>query len=97
MEKSMIEKKVAVAEAKSRFSELLSKVAHANQRIIVTKRQKPIAAIVTMDDLRRLNLMEKRSGLLSCVGKWDRFEEIVKDVEAAYNARNEDKPRNVSF
>jgi prevent-host-death family protein len=97
MGKSMTEKKVAVAEVKSRFSELLSNVAHDNQRIIVTKRQKPIAAIVNMDDLRRLNLMEKGSGLLSCVGKWDRFEEIVKDVEAAYNARNEDKPRNVSF
>ena len=93
----MTEKKVAVAEVKSRFSELLSQVTHANQRIVVTKRQKPIAAIVTMDDLRRLNLMEKGSGLLSCVGKWDRFDEIVKDVEAVYNARNEDKPRNVSF
>ena len=93
----MTEKKVAVAEVKSRFSELLSKVAYANQRIVVTKRQKPIAAIVNMDDLRRLNLMDKSSGLLSCVGKWDRFEEIVKDVEAVYNARNEDKLRNVSF
>ena len=93
----MAEIRVAVAEAKSRFSELPSKVTHANQRIVVTKRQKPIAATGNTDTLRRLNHMEKRAGLLSCVGKWDRFEEITKDVEAVSNARNGEKPRNASL
>jgi prevent-host-death family protein len=37
---------LSVAEAKRRFSEVLGRVAHANERITITRREKPIAIIV---------------------------------------------------
>ena len=43
--------KVAVADAKKRFSELLGRVAFGDARVIITRRGKPIAAIVPLSDL----------------------------------------------
>lgn len=43
--------KVATAEAKKRFSELLGRVAFAQARVIITRRGKPVAALVPLSDL----------------------------------------------
>ena len=88
--------KVSIARVKSHFSEYVSKVAYSNERVIITKRDKPIAAIVNIDDLKHLT-QNQTEGLKNCLGKWQNFEEIVKDVEIVYKARNTDELRNVSF
>ena len=46
-------KVLSVAEAKSHFSEYISRVAYAGQRYVITKRGKPLAAIVSIEDLGR--------------------------------------------
>jgi prevent-host-death family protein len=46
-------KTVGVAEAKAKFSELLGRVAHRGERIIVQRRGKAIAALVPIEDLGR--------------------------------------------
>jgi prevent-host-death family protein len=43
--------KVAVADAKKRFSELLGRVAYGQARVIITRRGKPIAALVPLSDM----------------------------------------------
>jgi prevent-host-death family protein len=92
----MIEK-VSIAEAKSHFSEVISKVAITSNRIVITKRNKPIAAIVNLADLKKIDQDTEKHGLGECIGKWEDFEEIVKDIETVYNIRSKDKLRDVSF
>jgi prevent-host-death family protein len=92
----MIEK-VSIAKAKSHFSEVISKVAFSSNRIIITKRNKPIAAIVNLTDLKKIDQDTEKQGLRECIGKWEDFEEIVSDIETVYKIRNKDKLRNVSF
>jgi prevent-host-death family protein len=44
---------IKVAEAKSRFSELISRVV-AGERFIIQRRERPIAALIGMAELERI-------------------------------------------
>ena len=46
---------VGVAEAKKRFSEIMSRVAYNGDRFIIERHGKPMAALVSPEDLERLN------------------------------------------
>lgn len=54
-------------EAKEEFSELLNRVYHSKERIIVTRRGKEIAAIVSLDDLHKLQESQSKSDLEEAV------------------------------
>ncbi len=56
-------KTVSVAEAKSNFSNILDRVSRRHVRVVVSKRGKPVGAIVNADDLSRLEEMEKQERL----------------------------------
>lgn len=45
-------------EFKAKLSEFLGRVAFTRERLVVTRHGKPIAALVPMDDLRRLERMD---------------------------------------
>ena len=47
-----------VAEAKSRFSDLLRRAEYGGERIVVHRHGKPVAAIVSTADLERLEALE---------------------------------------
>jgi prevent-host-death family protein len=49
MDKTMIE--VTVSEARDNLADLLGKVEHAHAQVTITRHGKPVAAIVTMEDL----------------------------------------------
>jgi prevent-host-death family protein len=49
MDVAMIE--VTVSEARERLAELLGQVEHAHEQVTITRHGKPVAAIVTMEDL----------------------------------------------
>lgn len=89
--------KVSVAEIKSRFSEYISRVAYSREKIIITKRSKPIAALIDISDLQKLDSINEIKGLSGVVGKWKNFHEISKGIEKVYRDRKKDKPRNVSL
>ena len=55
--------RVQVAEAKRHFSEYLAKSAIGDSRVIITRRGRPAAALVSIDDLQELEQLEKRRGL----------------------------------
>ena len=54
---------MAVAEAKNRFSDLLRRAEYGGERVIVERHGKPVAAIVSTDDLRRLEEVEDEADL----------------------------------
>jgi len=92
-----IDSNISVAEAKSHFSEYISKVAYADKRIIITKRGKPIAALVSVEEIKKLKSSEESKGLGEIIGKWVNFEDMEDNVKRAYFRRSKDKGRNVSF
>ncbi|MCS6844739.1 MAG: type II toxin-antitoxin system prevent-host-death family antitoxin [Caldilineales bacterium] len=49
---------VSVKEARAQFSELMAKVAHGAERVIVQRRGRPWVALISVEDLRKLETME---------------------------------------
>ena len=49
---------MSVAQAKNQFSDLLRRAEYGGDRVVVHRRGKPVAAIVSTDDLRRLEALE---------------------------------------
>ena len=89
---------VSVADAKKQFSEYLHRSALGACRVVITKRNRPVAALVSLQDLEEIEQAEKRKGLLSIVGKWEGFEEIERDIDAAVADRHlEGSGRDVSL
>jgi prevent-host-death family protein len=78
---------ISVAEAKRRFSRYLAESAYGKKRVVITKREVPVAALVSLEDLRELEQLEKRKGLAAVVGRWKGFEEMEKHVVKAVRQR----------
>ena len=49
---------VSVVEARRMLSELLGRVAYARERVVVERKGKPMAALVSIEDLQRLEALE---------------------------------------
>src|SRR5215510_2823150 len=54
---------MTVAEAKNRFSDVLRRAEYGGERVIVERHGKPVAAIVSTDDLRRLETADNAADL----------------------------------
>jgi prevent-host-death family protein len=86
-------KAIAVAEANATLSELMSRVAHGGERIVIERHGRPMVAIVTMEDLARIEgTIREEEGtdpLLRFVGAWGDVpdEEIDRIVELIYAER----------
>ncbi len=91
------EKAVSIAEAKSNFSEYVSRAAFMDEKILLTKRGKPVAAIVSCNDFEKLKSIKKSEGLKSIIGKWKDFEDIKEHIEGSVKSREGNKNRDVSF
>jgi len=74
---------IPAAEAKKHLPDYLARSSHGSCRVIVTRRGRPIAALVSMNDLQELEQHDKREGLAAIAGKWKGFAEIADAVEAA--------------
>ncbi len=84
-----------VADAKKRLSELMSRVAYNNERFLVQRRRKPMAALVSAEDL--LILEQQKApvrGLLSAAGACADFDDFELMIENIYvqRGRAEDRP-----
>lgn len=58
---------VNTADAKEEFSELINRVSHNKERIILTRRGKEIAAIIPLEDLVLLEASQNKSDLHEAV------------------------------
>jgi prevent-host-death family protein len=89
--------RVSIAEAKGNFSEYISRVAFAGEKLIITKRGKPVAGLVSLEDIKRLKQKSESAGLSQAIGKWENFDEIKLEIKKTYNKRYKEQGRNVSF
>ena len=89
---------IGVAEAKRRFSELMSKTLYKGERFIIERQGKPVAAMVSVDDLKKLETeapaTEKR-GLLAAVGAWADYRKLDEFVADIYDTRRRASDRPV--
>ncbi len=67
---------ISTADAKEEFSELLNRVTHYKERIILTRRGKEIAVIVPLEDLLTLQKSQSKN-------------DLDEAVEALQEARNQ--------
>lgn len=92
-------KTVTTAEAKARFSELVSQVAYGGDQVIIERRGKPLAALVSISDLERLGRTEAPptgGGALALLGAWadvpdEEIDRMLADIYAA-RERNTGRP-----
>ena len=87
---------LSVADAKKRLSELMSRVTYNRDRFIIERRGKPMAALVSMEDLARLEQdTVVPQGLLAAVGALADFDELDEMIEDIYLRREQAKDRAV--
>ena len=70
---------ISVAEAKSRFSELISR-ASSGERFVIQRRERPVAALISVDELERLERNSK--AIYQLVRALGQSEDIIRRVEA---------------
>lgn len=96
-------KKVSSAEAKANLSALVAEVAYGGARIIIERRGKPMAVLVSISDLERMEseqvLPAGARGALALVGIWGELpdEEIDAMVAEIYRQRDEETSRPIDL
>ena len=55
--------RLAVTRAREELAEMVNRVAYAHERVILERRGKNVAALVSIEDLELLELMEDRTDL----------------------------------
>lgn len=96
-------KKVNAAQAKAQFSALVAEVAHGGKHVVIERRGKPMAALVSVTDLERLEQGQATSarpqGALVLVGAWREVEDQKLDALIAdlYIRREQDTGRPVEI
>ena len=97
--------KVRVTEAKARLSALMARVGYGGERFVIERRGKPLAALVGVEDLARLEgekgdaTSSRPMGALVLVGAWGEVEEKDLDavLEGIYAERERDTGRPIDL
>ena len=88
----------SVADAKKNLSELMSRAAYNNERFLIQRRGKPMAALVSVEDLARLEEQPvARKGLLAAVGALADVDGLDSMVEEIYRQREQAQDRPVEL
>jgi prevent-host-death family protein len=97
-------KSFSTADVKARFSEMISKVVYGHDRLVVLRRGKPVAALVSLQDLRRLEELdaaEKRPAdvhpIMRAFGGWADRDDLDALVDEIYEDRGNATGREVSL
>ncbi len=94
-------KRVSAAEAKAKLSALVAEVAYAGQHVVIERRGRALAALVSIADLERLEAERPEAarprGALALAGAWrdvpdEALDALISDI---YVARAKDKGREV--
>lgn len=96
-------KRISAAEAKAHFAAVVDEVSHGSEHYVIERRGRPVAGIVSVEDLRRLEdsspLCERPAGALALVGAWSELEDAEIDafVEDILNERARDLGREIDM
>jgi len=91
---------VNLAKAKSSFSEYANRAAYSDEHIIITKRGKPFVALISVKDLKFLEIIKAgppEDGLLGVVGMEPELEEVAEKTMEGYQRRADDIGRKVKI
>ena len=84
---------VGIAELKRRFSELLDRVVHQHELVVIRKRGRSVAAMVPLDEVDEFEERSKRRGLLAAVGAWADYPDPDEFLKIIRKARDRAKDR----
>jgi prevent-host-death family protein len=87
----MAETRVSIGRVKRDISDLVNRVAYGGERIVLTSRGKPKAAIVSIDDYERLEQEEVEKSL----AQWEAWLAESQELAAGILARRQGKPLDV--
>jgi prevent-host-death family protein len=83
--------------AKARFSEIISRLIHKKDTVVITRKGKEVAVLLPIEKYRRLE-ERKKHGLLDAAGGLADLDKEVEDmVRAISNARLKEKGRKAPF
>ena len=77
---------ISISEMKDTLSEVLNRASYGKERIIVTSRGKPKAAVISIDDLELLEELEDAMAAHEALAEYERgetisLEELVAELE----------------
>ncbi len=90
-------KSVGVAEAKAKLSELLGRVAHRDERIVIERWGKPVAALVPVGDLKQMRSDTERDWLDDVLGMCADCPEFCDELDKIVAERRTEMPGDVAF
>jgi prevent-host-death family protein len=97
-------RRVSAAQAKARLSAMMAQVAYGGEHFIIERRGKPLAALVSVDELQRLEGNEdappQAPQIPPWIGAWGDLltdEEIDAFIADVYAAREHDMGRPVEL
>lgn len=84
---------ISTVEVKAHLSQWLNRVAFGNERLVVLRRGKPVAALVSVDDLRRLEALDVKEQdermdshpIMRAFGGWadrDDLDDLIAEIYA---------------
>lgn len=92
-----MDQQVSVATMKSRFSEMVAQVAFSGKQFVITRRNKPVAALVSVEALRAAERAGTARGLAAVADKLRHSAEWGGNIEMAYRRRRRGRLRRVSL
>jgi prevent-host-death family protein len=99
----IVARKVSATQAKAQLPALMAEVAYGGGHITIERRGKPLAALISVEELKRLEQGQATStrpqGALTLVGSWREVEDgdleaLIADI---YARREEELGRPVEF
>ena len=96
-------KRVSATQAKAQLSALAAEVAHGGRQVVIERRGRPWAALVSMDDLALLEQGRATSarpqGALALAGAWREVsdKDLASVIEDIYADRKNDTGRPVEL
>ncbi|MBD9730285.1 type II toxin-antitoxin system Phd/YefM family antitoxin [Streptomyces sp. H28] len=60
---------IPVTQARAELADLTNRVVYGGERVVLTRHGKPLAALVSADDLRRLEELEERAQAAEAAGE----------------------------
>ncbi len=78
---------IDVVAAKSHFTDLLNRTAYGRERFIISRHGQPVAALVSTDDLARLEPAAEPAGPLAVAGLFGDAPDWTAEVDRAVESR----------
>ena len=84
----------SLSEAKSKFSDIINRIIYKKERILITKKGKKVAVILSIDELKKY----EENGLIEAKGALADLDETLDEmIGHIYEARKLEKDREVKL